>query len=111
VSLDDQHISTATLDGILYAIDVELTETNRQQVMAMIMALTVFEERNALRGDLWAQFDLEDAAHHLRSKSARMQHLGRGGLNPPEALDDAIDAINFAVFCVRHILGLKGTAG
>jgi hypothetical protein len=94
----------ATLD----MLGIPDTLTNRQQLDVMFRALKIYVNRNEQRGDLWASFDVADATHHVRSKAARLMH----SVTQPtpsaeaEALDSALDGINYNVFAARYLLGL-----
>jgi len=57
----------------------------------------IYVERSKERGQLWKEFEPEDAKLHIKSKSARVIH--RDGF----AEDDALDLINYAVFYIRHM--------
>lgn len=94
--------------AILDILGVEDTTTNRQQLDVLLRAFKIYVNRNEQRGDLWAQFDAADATHHVRSKAARLMH----SITQPtpsseaEALDSALDGINYNAFAARHLLGL-----
>jgi len=60
-------------------------------------AYDIYVARSKERGQLWKEFDPEDAKLHIKSKSARVIH--RDGF----AEDDALDLINYAVFYIRHM--------
>lgn len=62
-------------------------------------ALEIYVERSKERGQLWKDFDPEDAALHIKSKSARVLAIEARG---QDAEDDALDLINYAVFYIRH---------
>jgi hypothetical protein len=83
-------------------------------------ALNIYGERGEARGEVWKEFDAEDSIHHLVSKAARL----RAGLRQAERvhgdfrqgvsdtmIDEAMDAINYAAFTVRHLRGETGRVG
>ncbi len=83
----------------------------KEQAKVMMEALSIYHERDALRGDLWRKAGIEDNAFHLKSKAMRIMAMLNSGLQKKpglwdEAVDEGLDAINYAVFYVRH---LKGT--
>lgn len=94
-----------------------ISTSHEQQASVLDRALAIFDERNRLRLDVWAQFDEDDALFHIKSKLARLESLSgqmfyknddREGPGVREAfIDDALDIINYAVFAVRHAEGLK----
>jgi hypothetical protein len=95
------------LNDILAAEGLAESVTNRQQLEVFLKALALFSSRNEARGDLWAEFDLEDAGHNVRLKGQRIRALaGNPEYDKSEALDDGLDAINYSGFAVRHVLGL-----
>lgn len=112
----------------LRGLGIEPTETVLQQFEVMMRALRIFVDRNELRGDLWAEHEMQAALDKTREKHMRVeriqQRLRDMGAFPPsmnvptgrdtrarfraEQEDDALDAVNESVFTVRHILGWKG---
>ena len=81
-------------------------EDRREQANVFAEAMEIYEERSAARGQLWKEFDERDAAVHIRSKAARLyvavENPDADGADA-EALDSALDLINYAAFAVRHI--------
>lgn len=107
--------SDFTLNQTLAAFGLEITQTNREQLSVMMEAMRIFQVRNKVHGNLWAEQDVEDAAHHVRSKAARLYNvatrLSPGELDMDEwtvIKDSALDGINYNVFAIRHVRGLKG---
>lgn len=85
-------------------------------------ALEIFEERSAVRGDLWANVDpqrlidmIEEKHRRVNAAMGIMRRAEDEGRQPQlleVAVDDLLDIINFAVFAVRHIEGdLPDTSG
>lgn len=87
------------------------TESERQQFDVMVRAFEIFRDRSRVRGDLWKDFHVKDAQHHIASKMARItkaeERLQSGDLGrieyEDEVVDDALDIINYATFIVRHV--------
>lgn len=67
-------------------------------------ATDIYIERERTRGSLWKDFDIEDAMVHIYSKAGRIRKAVELGHS---AEDEALDLINYAVFYIRHIRGLK----
>lgn len=90
-------------------------DSERKQLITLMRALDAFKERNALRADLWAEFDCRDSLHHADSKLARahraisaLRELSEASPDRIRAItfeaeDSLIDLINFAAFTLRHI--------
>jgi DNA polymerase III delta prime subunit len=91
-------------------------ETNEQQMLVLLRAFDVFLERNEDRRDLWAEQDVRDALHNIRSKSLRLGRLyddivglksesDRLLLIKEKDLDEALDLINYCAFFIRLVIG------
>jgi hypothetical protein len=103
------------------ARDMTRSERSTEQHEQVLQeALNIFKQRSTVRGDLWAQFDLNDALHHCRDKLARCEAYASALQGPPrdfptperdqftEAMkDDLLDLINYTVFTYRHLTGAK----
>ncbi len=87
------------------------TTSEGQQFDVLVRAFEIFRERSHVRGDLWKDFHVKDAQHHISSKQARISKAieradsGVLGLTEfeIEVVDDALDIINYAAFIVRHV--------
>lgn len=81
----------------------------------LLNAFDIFLERNGSRKDLWADFDLADSLHHIKSKAARLErsykdiaHLDLSDqrlLITDKDVDEAYDLINYCAFFIRNVLG------
>jgi hypothetical protein len=91
-----------TLGFILRELCLEDTEDNREQLGVMAEALGLYEEREKVRGALWKETGAEDCAHNLRHKSMRVAHASDEE-TMQAAIDDALDAVNYAGFFVRNV--------
>lgn len=82
-----------------------------QQVAVFGRCMRIYAERSKVRGELWAEFDVHDALHNVRSKLARAKAAIDGDISQPqnmsEALDSLYDMINYAAFALRHLTGEK----
>lgn len=86
------------------------TTSEAQQFDVLVRGFEIFRERSQSRGDLWKDFHIQDATHHIASKLARItaavQRADQGILGQQEfeqiTADDALDIINYAAFIVRH---------
>lgn len=91
------------MDEVLRQFGLFPSGDNREQMRVMIEAMHIYEEREAQRGGLWKESGYVDNAHHLRSKGQRVSKAcSMDVAEEPEAQDEAIDAINYAVFFVRN---------
>lgn len=93
----------------------EVTEEDFIQFSVMAAALAKFHERDAKHRGLWRYFGAIDSAHQLRAKATRNYNVAielvrrspdANRLSEDEQedrLDDALDAINYAVFFVRNV--------
>jgi hypothetical protein len=86
----------------LSSFGLEDTEDNREQLRVMVEAMTIYEEREAVRGGLWKGAGAVDSAHHLQSKGLRVKYA-IDHTAPGAGVDDALDAVNYAVFYVRNV--------
>lgn len=71
-----------------------------EQMLTMMSALEIFQERDKRYKGLWRGDGAMDSAMHVHSKAARVRQAGLDG--PPAALDDAHDIINYAAFYIRN---------
>lgn len=80
------------------------------QRVILMLSHQIFVERSRVRGDLWAGASVES---HLNMAEEKLKRIRRNlhGLEEPididVLLDDALDTINFVVFLIREVLGLK----
>ncbi len=80
----------------------------KQQAVVMFQALDIFVEREQVRGGLWKKMGTHDSAYQLKSKTMRLMAMLSSGLEKKpeltdEAVDDALDAVNYAVFFIRNL--------
>lgn len=85
----------------LSALELDITEDNIDQMVVMVEAMQIYQEREQARGGLWKDAGALDSAHHLGSKGRRVLFAAQRD-NFSAAVDDAIDAVNYAVFYVRN---------
>lgn len=103
------------LDNIIAEFGGHITVTNQQQLATLLEPFEIFLEKNAVYQDLWAQHSQQDKAHHIKHKALRLEMLMAGvptGESPsPEQVaameDSALDLINYAVFLLRLMRGLR----
>lgn len=95
-------LTTRDLSEALYWLDIEATEDNLDHLRVMAESMNIYQEREAARGGLWKAAGASDSAHHLKSKGARVKHAVDHAM-PEAGLDDAHDAVNYAVFYVRNV--------
>lgn len=85
------------------------TDANRDEFLqkeVMEDALRIYKQRERTRGGLWKDFGPEEDAMHMRSKAARVHAIIFNPSVPNnDALDDALDLINYAAFLVRKVRG------
>lgn len=84
----------------------------RDQVTAFILALAKNYEREQTYNGLWHEYGLADCANNAKSKSVRLAHHA-GNLEHgdgtythkyiEDAMDDAIDLVNYGAFCARLV--------
>lgn len=80
----------------------------RKQLEVFVEALRIFESRNAAYGDVWMQYgalsNLLSVARKVDRTMEAWWHDSPGELPVmhKDALDDAIDLINYAVFFIRN---------
>lgn len=93
---------------------LEGKRTNEEQMAVMLEAFDVFLERNEDRQDLWAEYDIGDAAMHIRSKAGRIAKvLERNNYEDKvkikdKDIDEALDLMMYCAFFVRHAWGWLG---
>lgn len=99
-----ENVYVSSIEYILAEHDIDPTEDVLAQFDVFMDALNVYYEREQQHGSTWKEFDTADAAHHVKHKAARMANMaGREEVDT----DEALDAINYAAFFVRHAIGAK----
>lgn len=95
-------INDAVLQQTLLDAGLEDTDDNRHQLGVMLEALAIYQEREQVRNALWKKAGAEDCAHNLRHKSLRVAHADEPDAMEA-AIDDALDAVNYALFFIRNV--------
>jgi hypothetical protein len=96
-------IDQSRIGEVLGLMGLEDSQTNRRQLGVMNEALLIFQERERSRGGLWMQTGYPDSALHIKSKALRLnQAVAMGAAEGEEAIDEALDVINYAAFYVRN---------
>lgn len=85
---------------------VIMKRSNRLQQRVLIDALAIFEERNQLRKDLWAQADPIKNLEMAREKMNRVEIMLEDDDGTTELVDDALDCINYMAFVIRKVTGM-----
>lgn len=83
--------------GVIFKRPLDENET--EQLMVLLEAFGVFQEREAKYHSLWMQYGATDSYQHVRSKAARTQFYLEGH----EDESDPIDLINYTVFLIRNM--------
>lgn len=101
------------INALLETAGVPLEDTFREQAVVFVKALQKNAGRERTYGGLWREYGLEDCANNAKSKSVRMVHHARQleTMAPApdalqqhdDAMDDAIDLINYGAFAARLI--------
>jgi hypothetical protein len=99
---DDQ-----TVGRFLEAIGLEANYETREQLMIMMEALTVYQQREAQYAGAWKEFGALNNLVRLATKCKRLVNKYwtksiSDLMGQDVDFDDAIDAINYAVFFVRQ---------
>lgn len=81
---------------------LEINDDNIAQFQVMMEAMNIYADREEVRGGLWKRAGAGDSSFHLRSKGERIAFAATHGKHEA-ALDDAIDAVNYAGFFVRNV--------
>jgi len=82
------------------ADEAELVEHN----MVLRQALHKYQERDAIHKGLWAEDEPHELSGQALHKAKRLDHHCRPGQeNPVQAIDDALDLINYAAFTIRRL--------
>lgn len=95
-------VSKARVWDALHTLGIEQTADNCEQLEVLVESLLIYGEREKARGGLWKAAGAVDSAHHLKSKGGRVKHAVDHAM-PDAGLDDAHDAVNYAVFYVRNV--------
>lgn len=99
-------------ERFLYALEAltgsRINEEEEQHLRILLSALGKYHERDMTHRGLWRYFGAIDSAHQLRAKSTRTYNnaiglLKEGSDSDIDPVDDAIDAINYAVFYIRNV--------
>lgn len=68
------------------------------------MALALYKNRDEVHQGLWKGDTPHELAGQALHKAKRVDHHCRdGGENPKQALDEALDLINYSVFIIRQM--------
>lgn len=82
-----------------------MTEDNEDQFHVFREALSVYEQRSAIYGDVWQRYgalnNLVRAATKIDRLMAIWYHTDHKPTASTGTLDDAIDALNYLVFFIR----------
>lgn len=77
-----------------------------RQARVLLLALDIYAERNVKYRDNWRRSGWRGIVVRVRERSDRLWDMMWPGTGEPEeAVDDAVDLINFAAFLVRAIGG------
>lgn len=95
-------VSKEDADAVLHILGLEPSDDNRDQLRIMAESLTVYEEREKVRGGLWKISGAGDSAHNLKHKGLRVAFASDQAMMEA-AVDDAHDAINYAAFFIRNV--------
>lgn len=107
----DKEKLRARATEVLDVLELDTRETNIEQMMVYLEAMSLFIQRNALYGDLWREYGPEDSLLHMRSKLARAEVThGRSkgddaDISEAELVDSPLDLINYSVFYIRNVRG------
>jgi hypothetical protein len=106
-------------ESFLEDVDLPSDKVYMQHFDLLMRAMVIYVEREKTRGSLWAAFDEHDSIHHMRSKLARIIQMAENGTAHSHEIiadgktgvdlfmDEILDLVNYAIFCLRHILGWK----
>lgn len=109
------------VEDLLAAFNVDISDDNIEQLLVLMSALRIYDERAKIYGDTWTTYgglnNLLRAATKVDRSMEIWWHDQSDNANPlmhKDNLDDAIDAVNYLVFfirCVRagNITGSKRT--
>lgn len=79
------------------------------QVRVFTAALQVYSERDKVHNGLWKKDEPNELSGQALHKAKRLDHHCRPGQeNPHQAMEDALDLINYAAFTIRR-LSLDGS--
>lgn len=92
-----------------------VTLTNEGHKFILQEAYAIFEEKNALRGDMWREFPPSDKLREIQERYRRIMRMyanvletqrdiGEDPAHVIEAIEeDTLDLINYAVFFIRQL--------
>lgn len=100
--MDSMAIDDLNLTKCLRELGLDDTEDNREQLLVMAEALGLYQEREAVRHGLWKKSGAKDCAHNLKHKGLRVAFASEQDAIEA-AVDDALDAVNYAAFYVRNV--------
>ena len=84
--------------------NLEADEENTAHFNVLLRAGAIYEERTLLRGQHWKTAPLSRHIDNIDTKVGRLKMIAELGRSPVKAdLDEALDIINYGVFCVREI--------
>ena len=96
-------MQASLFDATRYEV-LEGDEENAAHLRVLLRAGSIYEERTLLRGQHWKTAPLSRHIDNIDTKVGRLKMIEELGRAPVVAdLDEALDIINYGVFCVREI--------
>lgn len=80
------------------------TESEAQQIFAFGLAYTIFRQRNAVYKDLWKEDEIAGLIAHVQHKAKRVERLSEIPGLADNAIDDAVDLVNYSLFLLRMVV-------
>ena len=86
-----------------------ISDEHYVHLVTMMDAFYLYQEKDAIRGDMWRQFPPSDKIRELRERVMRINAAYSLDTGREAIISDAIDAINYNVFLIRQLReGAKG---
>lgn len=100
MAAQDKHL----IDKFLEAHNIEAKPTMRAQMSILMQAMSIFQDRERTRQEVWKEYGPADKAMHIRSKAARIAKITElDDVDNRDGVDEALDLINYAAFYVRQV--------
>ena len=80
-----------------------LSDEHYEQLLIMLDSFYIYQERDAVRGDMWRAFPPSDKIRELKERALRIAAAYELGGASDVIVEDAQDIINYATFLIRQI--------
>lgn len=80
-----------------------LSDEHYEHLLILLDSFYLYQERDAVRGDMWRQFPPSDKIRELRERVLRIEAAFNLNASNEEIINDAQDIINYSTFLIRQL--------